>query len=85
MIFFLSKQHFKTPNFYFHIHFQPLTSKLATKTRKTTYQSRYDKVNYQTEKETTTSKETTFSASYRQLVSLRKRGAYSKTCSNPVK
>ena len=58
---------------------------MATKTRKTTYQSRYDKVSWQTEKEGSTSKETTSSISYWKLASRWKRGAYSNTCGNPIK
>ena len=53
--------------------------------QKNTYQSRYDKVSWQTEKEASTSKETPSSISYRKLVSRRKRGAYSNTCGNPIK
>ena len=55
-----------------------LLTKLVTLTQKTAYQSR-------NEKETSASKETTSSISYRKLVSRRKRGAYSNTYGNPIK
>ena len=55
-----------------------LLTKLVTKTRKTTYQSR-------NEKETSTSEEATSSISYRKSVLRRKRGVYSNTYGNPIK
>ena len=84
MIFFFVQSNTLKHLIFFDIHFQPLASKVATKTRKTTYQSRYDKVSLQTEKEASTSKKTTSSISYRKLVSRQKRGAYSNTCGNPI-
>ena len=58
---------------------------VVTKTQKTTYQSRYEKVIQQTENEASTSKETNSSISYRKRASRRKRRASSNTCGNPIK
>ena len=78
MIFFFVQSNTLKHLIFIFIFFFDLLTKLVTKTRKATYQSRH-------EKETNTSKETTSLISYRKLVSRQKRGAYSNTCGNPMK